>query len=117
MEAAIRLYVSQNRDSNITLDLGSIFIQKNILELISSKIDEMLSDGIRISAVSTEKEVNDKIGLHRHLSNNREYTVEDRLEMFRNIKPGTVGMLSKHAPEALMICRQGNEVVSCRVAI
>lgn len=120
MEAAIRLYVSQNRDSNITLDLGSIFIQKNILELISSKIDEMLSDGIRISAVSTEKEVNDKIGLHRHLSNNREYTVEDRLEMFRNIKPGTVGMLSKYKSSRGVdeFGRQGNgEVVSCRVAI
>lgn len=120
IEAAIRTFDNEHFGYSITMDLDSIFIQKNILELLSNKLDEMLSEGIALSIISQDKEVNDKIGLHRHLSNNREYTVEDRLEMFRNIKPGTVGMLSKYKSSRGVdeFGRQGNgEVVSCRVAI
>ena len=120
IEAAIRTFDKEHFGYSITMDLASIFIQKNILELLSNKLDEMLSEGIALSIISQDKEVNDKIDLHRHISNNREYTLEDKAEMFKGIKPGTVGMISKYRSSRGTdeFGRHGNgEVVSCRVAI
>lgn len=120
IEAAIRLFNESKSGYGITLDLGKIFVQDNIIELISDTIDRLLGDGILVNVVSSDKDVNSKIGIHRHMSKTKDYEVSDRESSFRNIKPGTVGMLSRYKESRGVdeFGRMGKGlVVSCRPAI
>ena len=119
IEEALKLYHEENNVNRLNLDLDTMFVQSNIIKMVSNMEESLLLNGINLSVISKDKETMNKIGLYQNvdstLSLNDKYTIVKTV-----LEVGTVGMLTKYKRSRAIdeFGRQGKgEAVSCRVAI
>ena len=122
IEEALKIYCEKHGLKEVDLVTKNIFIQDNIVEMLSKLIVKFSRVyGINLSIDSTDDEVAKKLKLFVHNQINKQYDVESREETFRNeLKLGTVGLLVRYKKSTAVdtFGRQGNGVpVSCRLSI
>ena len=119
---AVRLYCEKHNVKDVDIVTNNMLIQDNMIERFAKDIVNLRNkEGINLSISSTNEDVVKKLKLFIHNQVNEKYDIRGRLDIFkRELKPGTVGMLTKYkfsrAKDAFG--RQGKGVpVSCRVCI
>lgn len=121
IEEVINEYHQENSNINkAKLNIESMFIQQNIMEMLCKVMDRLMQLGIEMCVVSDDIETTEKLMTYKLVNSHKSITEEFKIKCFNEIEPLTVGMLTKYketrGTDAFGRCGNGKPVL-CRPAI
>lgn len=118
---AIKLFSDNHKNYLILVNLGKLVMAKHLIEMFIDGVNELISEhNLDVEIQSINDDVENKIEIHQELKRIGKISTCKRVQLFKEIKPGTVGMLTQYRDTKAVdeFGRKGNgEIVSCRVAI
>lgn len=121
IELAIRECIEETGNKKYAVNTDSMFIQINIIEVLSRMIGRFRKEGIDVVVMSTDDDVVNKISIYQNLDRIKKLNTADRIRIFKEtIELGTVGMISKFKETRRRdeFGRKGDGVpIVCRVCI
>ena len=118
---AIKLFSDNHKSYLILVNLGNLVMAKHLIEMFIDGVNELIGKhNIDVKIQSINDDVENKIEIHQQLKKIGIINIREKVQAFKEIKPGTVGMLTQYRDTKALdeFGRKGSgEVVSCRVAI
>lgn len=122
---ALRLAIQEiNKETGIIsfrVELGSMFVQENIIEYLAKIYLELLENGIYLEISTTDSQISESIFLYQqYFKSLRMTTINKITTVYNTLIPYTVGLLSrfKKSRRKDKFGRQGDGIpIECRVAL